>query len=109
MCRKQALAEVQALAAVGERNDSPNLLSVSAVSIWKFIIKSLKQDEIWSLEFGPSLKTFLREEPVRSLCVSLILNIGLLDLPLPIPRTLESTIGSKTWFAHGTRHFKIIY
>ena len=68
MCRKQALAEVQALAAVGERNDSPNLFSVSAVSIWKFIIKSLKQDEIWSLEFGPSLKT-LYEEPVRSLCV----------------------------------------
>ena len=29
MCRKQALAEVQALAAVGERNDSPNLFSVS--------------------------------------------------------------------------------
>jgi hypothetical protein len=43
MCRKQALAEVQALAAVGEINDSPNMFSMSAISIWNWVIGIIRK------------------------------------------------------------------
>lgn len=65
MCRKQALAEVQALAAVGEINDNPNMFPVweqfpFGIGSLGLSIKSLKEGKFWSLEFGPSLRDFLQ-------------------------------------------------